>query len=64
MTNKLKTLRDLRIDINDEYDLISERKLKAEALKWVKEMQRLPTPLLTDISYWIRFFNLTEEDLK
>ena len=55
-----------------EHDLELKEELKAEAVKWVKEMvskeslTRAPSiEGLAAISEWImHFFNITEEDLK
>lgn len=54
---ELKTLRDLRMEKvfgKDDY-MISEFVLKTEAIEWIKNS--------TDQEHWLKFFNLTEEDL-
>ena len=58
---KLKTLKDLDVEEDRDYrSLIDVDELKAEAVKWVKNMRELP-----DARYMFRkFFNITEEDLK
>ena len=79
MEEKLRTLKDLnRIkefqDINGNIAkmrkiYISEEELKAEAVKWVKKDKEdilkensIITPIYL-LKRWMRFFNLTEEDL-
>jgi len=69
MTEKLKTLKDLKYEhLALEKDLVNADELKAEAVKWVKDLD------LSDDNpdLWIDggkkeimmdFFNLTEEDL-
>jgi len=74
---ELKTLKDL--EIHHQVEPVNEKQikvngtlfgrwnsiiiqpmdLKAEAIKWVKEMSDED-----DITPWMEFFNLTEEDLK
>jgi len=61
---KLKTLKDLRRPSSNYYypnnSFVTKQQLKAEAVKWVKNMRELP-----DARYMFRkFFNITEEDLK
>jgi hypothetical protein len=63
---KLKTLKDIfeeenwDCEIHDEANPINfQDKLKQEAIKWVKAMSDDD-----DITSWMDFFNLTEEDLK
>jgi len=50
------------------YWWIREKDLRAEAIRWVKEMRKDDRYWSThdeDIIHWItHFFNLTEEDLK
>lgn len=76
MKDKLKTLKD--IEIPNDYSLgeyVYSSTLKAEAIKWVKEVKsgeidlggnRIRNPdMERAIKEWIKlFFNLTEEDLK
>ena len=61
MKEELKTLKDIeRCGEDDD-------KIKAEAMKWIKEISKKnPNPYGdTDSVRWIKhFFNLTEEDLK
>ena len=69
--SELKTLKDLERfeDLkHQDHFIVSSAVLKAEAMKWVKEMEnsgdfyQLEDENLTN---WIKhFFNLTEEDLK
>ncbi len=55
---KIKTLKDIR-----SYKGSIERdKVKAEAVKWVKDRASQDCQLLTDD--WVNFFNITSEDLK
>jgi len=61
---KLKTLKDLNeVDFKGEIEgkvlLISKEKLKAEAIKWVKEFETRDY-----IGLFMDFFNISEEDLK
>ena len=71
---KLKTLKDIKTK-HEGYEfkyMVSTRRLKQEAIKWVKDSilyRRDCTNSYNDItkkatSMWIRFFNITEEDLK
>ncbi len=70
--NELKTLKDLKIFYlkipNSNYeDFIKRDDLKAEAVKWVKEIRNvLREGLAVENSdkILLDFFNLTEEDLK
>lgn len=64
MSEELKTLKDLRIDPNDEYDIIQEQTLRAEAVKWIKQGRRGVKKSCLNENDWIIFFNLTEEELK
>ncbi len=66
---KLKTLKDLDTECNEEsVKLVSMNELKAEAVKWVKYYQK--KKFIDDESaQWLRmwiikFFNITEEELK
>ena len=72
---ELKTLKDLKDWPMSEEDVyafsrgkffdtfILKKQLKQEAIKWVKSKQfNQREPL--DSQDWIKFFNLTEEDLK
>ena len=80
---RLKTLKDLpRLvvwsrkddfvsDIVSESDAICSKRLKAEAVKWIKEdlyhFKRdglTTTTQLRMVKQWMKRFNLTEEDLK
>ena len=71
---QLKTLKDLLIKsnfINDnkEIMIVQENKLKAEAVKWVKELRKtlikgFDDRTSTDIMAFKKFFNLTTKDLK
>ena len=61
----LKTLKDIDIEFTDttyqgncDKEDVRE-KLKAEAIKWVKEFERRQIFL----SDWLKFFNITEEGL-
>lgn len=63
--NELKTLKDLHTKAGiyedndvDDFKII----LKAEAVKWVKDMQDKKHYLCSD--YFKHFFNLTEKDLE
>lgn len=69
----LKTLKDLGTKNIDGIGLYFETELKAEAVKWVKEINcggEFPDfyeagDNLTPVIEWIKhFFNLTDEDLK
>jgi len=61
LENELKTLKDFPKEvIGIEDRMISENKLKAEAVKWVNSGEEG-----MDVKNWIKhFFNLSEEDLK
>ena len=74
---ELKTLKDLNEDFRknndfvrmsgDEFNDYWEEKLKAEAVKWVKEKfigEEDCQCCHNHYSMWKEFFNLTEEDLK
>ena len=68
MKNKteLKTLKDIEKDFtyNNEEDFINSKKLKAEAVKWVKQFDDM-WEQEEKVIYFIKyFFNLKEEDLK
>jgi len=66
MTEELKTLKDLMkkdLKIDPSFDSISVRKLKAEAIKWVKYWEKIGHHYITPIEF-MDFFNITEEDLK
>ena len=77
---ELKTLKDLKF-IDERYltgktkinydKFISQKEIKAEAIKWVKKINKLMKKKdhrfeahMGAISFIITFFNLTEEDLK
>jgi len=61
--NKLKTLKDLNlISRNRNNERVFTRELKAEAVKWVEELKGKSN---FNVRVWIiKFFNITEEDLK
>ena len=64
---ELKTLKDLSWDYDGilfdrKVKIISEDKLKAEAVKWVKHMDSMGEPYAS-LSF-INFFNLTSEELR
>ena len=68
---KLKTLKDIRIvgDSGNNGYLFEQGDLKAEAIKWVKEINtfivRKNSAKRTRLVEWIKmFFNITEDDLK
>ena len=73
--DKLKTLRELSYTYHRDRsgkkiyrDFVNIKELKAEAVKWVKEIQKDKTKSNEERAsqmVWIKhFFNLTEEDLK
>ena len=71
MVVELKTLKDFPKEvIGIEDKMINETKLRAEAVKWVKDIEKHEFPNLKEdwamgSKQWIKhFFNLTEEDLK
>jgi hypothetical protein len=58
---ELKTLKDLEVresSVSKDW-MVSRDRLKAEAVKWVKNTGKYLCE-----EDWIDFFNLTEEDLK
>ena len=63
---KLKTLKDLQEESYDNDAVVD--KLKAEAIKWVKDSEKKKKegirPLLRSIDWAKHFFNITEDDLK
>ena len=62
---ELKSLKDLGLSgFGRKYELIEiyDEELKAEAVKWVKELERELQKGAID--FVIKFFNLTGEDLK
>jgi len=69
---ELKTLKDLPKEvIGIEDRMISETKLKAEAVKWVKEEKEIKENKkigiyhhLTETVRWMKRLDITEEDLK
>ena len=64
--SELKTLKDIEKDFtyNNEEDFINSKKLKAEAVKWVKQFDDM-WEQEEKVIYFIKyFFNLKEEDLK
>jgi len=70
MTDKLKTLKDLKVPYSDitmklgqsipvivEYDI-----LRQEAVKWIKYKETIPDSAVIE---WIKhFFNITDEDIE
>ena len=56
----LKTLKD--IDSWALQGFVTKRDLKAEVIKWVKEMRKFNELDINEI-WFMKFFNLTEEDL-
>ena len=58
---KLKTLKDLKFKGHDDFnfEIVDYNKLKQEAIKRAKK-------LYIEMTYydWLKFFNITEEDLK
>jgi len=70
MTEKLKTVKDFDVEgefYNHDEAVIKEliSSLKAEAVKWVREYDKVPAMREGLIQGFImEFFNLTEEDLK
>lgn len=74
MTEKLRTLRDLRASCDYHYhtednvcriDFINFHKLKAEAIKRVKKWQSQSWTMNPEpAEAFMDFFNLTEKDLK
>ena len=64
---KLKTLKDLEDATYGEYDneeCVTKTRLKQEAIKWLKFMNKNLGSYPLGISTFIVFFNITEEDLK
>jgi len=73
---ELKTLKE--IFEKSKYKDIIERELKAEAIKWIKKMQKTKCYVREDqedfdagdnmkedlLRYFAEFFNITSEDLK
>ena len=62
--SELKTLKDIEAKKfgNSIYAHYSEKKLKYEAIKWIKDED---SQTLDSTDAWIKhFFNITEEDLK
>ena len=64
--SELKTLKEIEGNLLNGYFSIERRKLKAEAVKWVKEMEIYRSADYCDClkDFIMEFFNLTEEDLK
>ena len=66
--DKLKTLKDL--EMHDDFGIpyVELDDLRAEAVKWVKQLNELESTedgeSSAQINFIIRFFNLSEEDLK
>ena len=63
---ELKTLKDLEQEPDDweEEDLIRKKTLKQEAIKWVKFYGKDGEIAGETSEAFMKFFNLTEEDLK
>ncbi len=61
---KLKTLKDLIFDPDPLVNKNVQMILKAEAIKWVKEYERLGRSYRSRIIFIKHFFNITSEDLK
>ncbi len=65
-TMKLKTLKDLKT-LHGGY-VVSKRKLKQEAIKWVnfimKDTTKDDEKRVSKLVWIMNFFNITEEDLK
>jgi len=76
---KLKTLKDLDVELMDEgyanepdeEEYINKKELKAEAIKWIKEDKELCLSYMSSAGVidtlmrrWKDRFNLSEEDLK
>ena len=66
----LKTLKDIE-RIEKDCEWVYSLELKAEAIKWVKEILKTDEETLqsalsrnTRVSWIVHFFNITEEDLK
>ena len=69
---ELNDLNDLKDKENTNYkkycriaweDFVYIKELKAEAVKWVKYIKKNGGKV-TDENFMVKFFNLTEEDLK
>jgi len=64
---ELKTLKDLKHKyrmLDGDFEWIMVKELKAEAAKWVKEYRSDKFNKNAQANVLIKFFNLTEEDLK
>ena len=67
---ELKTLKDLENDPTKETSILTIDNIKAEAVKWIKDVERRKCfsskspDCETATIIMRRFFNLTEEDLK
>lgn len=81
---KLKTLKDLEVfwdsnaDRTDKISTVATIDLKAEAIKWVKELEEhqssfrrscrnyptIKAGLESQVAILMKFFNITSEDLK
>jgi len=55
---ELKTLKDLKHLSRLDAEMVRVDVLKAEAIKWIKELDRE-----MDYYAWLHFFNITEDDL-
>ena len=64
---KLKTLKDLpKLDLGSKegkVNVVSVERLRQEAIKWVKEARQKGYREGYDRQDFIRFFNITEEEL-
>ena len=67
---KLKTLKDIECSSGFNYSFVDKSALKAEAIKWVKDVGVSILDLSDDDKIgvlkgmWIHFFNITEDDLQ
>jgi len=71
MTEKLKTLKEMsEWSIHRQMRMVPEEDLRAEAIRWVKNLSKeikegyVVISRLAQIEWIKHFFNLTEEDLK
>ena len=62
----MKTLKDLGFEHTDKDGrLFTEKELRAEAVKWIKEDLKIDGVMLTfRTQKWMQRLNITEEDLK
>lgn len=61
---KLKTLKDLKGHMSGGTDCVLTWEVRQEAIKWVKEINKDGGMCHTCDELWMRFFNITEEELK